>query len=92
MPQLEPMPPSALKSTIAIMEDGFIGAHPFMEETKDEDEEGDGTWEQMAVLAGTLYVLMAHCRLAAPCCSRCLMPQHPPSCNYRCFEEGVWTT
>lgn len=31
----------ALKSTIAIMEDGFIGAHPFMEETKDENEEVD---------------------------------------------------
>ena len=63
-----PLPPSALKSTIAIMEDGFIGAHPFMEETKDEDEEGDGTWEQMAEQAGTLYMLMAHCchcRLAA---------------------------
>ncbi len=36
---------AALKSTIAIMEDGFIGAHPFMEETKDEDEEDEDDGE-----------------------------------------------
>ena len=27
------------------MEDGFIGAHPFMEETKDEDEEDEDDGE-----------------------------------------------